>query len=535
MARLRLALLAGLVLAATGLLAAQEKDDKEAPQPAPAGSWKVTAPTLEAAGGQPLLLVRLAKKDGKWSGDLVASNLKGKGTIEKVSVRDKALRFTVQTPALTWACVIKLPGDTKAGKLYGETTFRGGTLPLEMERTTLTSLDPFDLNRESLAKEPPGVAAIGLALNLLRSAEEKKVKPAEARSWAEKAVKSADLYGPGFQRNVLLNIANVLGEQKDFVAVALQYARRAERGLDDKEGPAAQKRVLSVLADVLEQAGKKDEAGKIRARLAKLDFRVKPKTYAGRKAKNKRVVLAEMFTGSQANPTVATTLATTALLKTFKPTELALIEYHLHLTQPDPLACEEGEERFAAYRNGVKGLPVLVFNGRLTVPNGGGAEDAQERYENYVESTESLLEEAPKAELSVKASRKGGKVIITAEVSKVAVKSDDVRLRLVLVEPTVRYKGLNGQAVHHNVARAMPGGVEGFALKGKTTKKTVTVDLALVRKKINEYLDKVKKKRDFPDKQRPLEMKQLRVIAFVQNDAKGEVLQAAQVDVPAAE
>jgi hypothetical protein len=530
MARLRIALLAALVVTAAGVLAAQ---DTPKDQPAPAGTWKISLPTLEETGGRPVLIVKLTRTGGKWNGEIAASALRGKSTLEKLSVSDKnkRMRFTVKAPTFTLPCEIKLPADRKTDKLYGETQFRKAPMPVEMERTTLTSLDQFDQNRDTLAREPLGIQAIGLALSLLREAGEKKVKPTEARAWAEKALKSAELYGPGVQRDVLLGVANVLGQQKGFETIALQYARRAERQLDEKEGPAAVKKVLGVLADVLEKAGKTDEAKTVLARVMKLDFRVKPKTYAGRKAKNDRVVLAEVFTSAQANPAVASDMATAALLKTFKPTEVAVIEYHLHFPQPDPLSCADAEERVGFYGKAVQRLPLVLLNGKMSLPGGGGPEDAQERYDDYVEAIEPLLEDAPKAELNVSATLKGGKVHIAADVSKVAVKGDDIRLRLVLVEPTVSYKGLSGQTIHHNVARAMPGTPEGVVIKGKTTKKSFTVDLADLRKKLAAYLDKVAEKRDFPDKERPMNLKKLRVIGFVQNDANGEVLQAVQADV----
>jgi hypothetical protein len=524
-------LLAGLVLAASGLLAAQDTTKEP---PAPAGTWKFILPTLPKAEGRPILILKLTSKGTKWNAEVVSAALEGKASMEKVSVTDKAARFTVKTATFELPCVIKLPADRKTAKLYGEATLGKRVMPAEMERTTLTSLHPFDLNRESLAKEPLGIVSIGLALSLMRQAEEKKAKPAEVRSWAEKAVKAADLYGPGVQRDILLNIANTLGEQKGFEVLALQYARRAERQLDEKEPPAAQKVVLDVLAETLEKAGKTDEAKKVLARIKKLDFRLRAKTYAGRKAKSDRVVLAEVFTGAQAEPAVATTMATAALLRTFKPTELALVEYHLHFPKPDPLACAEVEERAAFYGKHVERMPVVLLNGKVKLPGGGGVEDAQERYDSYVEAIEPLLDEAAGAKLNVTATRKGSKVTINAEVSKVSSK-DDIRLRLVLVEPTVKYKGANGQTIHHNVARAMPGGEAGTQVKGKSFKKSFTVDLAKLRKDINAYLDKVKEKREFPDKERPLEMKNLRVIAFVQNEDKGEVMQAAQVDVKGGE
>ena len=66
-------------------------------------------------------------------------------------------------------------------------------------------------------------------------------------------------------------------------------------------------------------------------------------------------------------------------------------------------------------------------------------------------------------------------------------------------------------------------------------KKTFTVDVEELRKKLKAYLDKYGEKRPFPNKDRPLELKKLRVIAFVQNDKNGEVMQSAQVEVGGAE
>jgi hypothetical protein len=54
---------------------------------------------------------------------------------------------------------------------------------------------------------------------------------------------------------------------------------------------------------------------------------------------------------------------------------------------------------------------------------------------------------------------------------------------------------------------------------------------ASLKKKLADYLDKHAAKRPFPGKERPMELKKLKVVAFVQNDRGGEVLQAAQVDV----
>jgi hypothetical protein len=98
----------------------------------------------------------------------------------------------------------------------------------------------------------------------------------------------------------------------------------------------------------------------------------------------------------------------------------------------------------------------------------------------------------------------------------------------------VRYSGGNGLRVHHHVVRAFPGGVKGLAVKNKTAKQAVSVDLDQLRKDLSTYLAEYEKKdaeNKFPNPQRPLELKNLRVVAFLQNDATNEVLQAVEVEV----
>src|SRR5439155_104828 len=148
------------------------------------------------------------------------------------------------------------------------------------------------------------------------------------------------------------------------------------------------------------------------------------------------------------------------------------------------------------------------------------------------EAIKPLLEKPAKAKIQLSATLKDGKVDINAEVSDLEETGNDVRLRLALVEEVVDYKGGNGIPSYHNVVRALPGGADGLALKQKTAKQSVSVDLAELRKKLTSYLDKyVEKEGPFPSKDRPLELKKLKVVAFVQNDDSIEVLQAVQAEV----
>src|SRR5262249_37285266 len=153
---------------------------------------------------------------------------------------------------------------------------------------------------------------------------------------------------------------------------------------EPKESPASLKRVLSVLAATLEKAGKADEAKEVLARVKKLDFRIKPKPYTERKGKSDRVVLVELFTGAQLAPGQAVAMAFDALEKTFKPSEGVFLEYHLSTPQPAPLTCPDSEARAKSYDDKIRGLPTAMLNGNVSAAGGGAAEDATERYEDYV-------------------------------------------------------------------------------------------------------------------------------------------------------
>jgi hypothetical protein len=330
---------------------------------------------------------------------------------------------------------------------------------------------------------------------------------------------------------VVLDVAELLGQQTGYETVALQYARQAERMLDPKERPTVQKRVLDVLASALTKAGKTDDAKEVEARLKKLDFKIKPEAYAGRKSKSERVVLVELFTGAQCPPCVAADLAFDALDKTFKPSEVILLQYHLHVPGPDPLTNPATENRAKFYGQAVDGTPTILINGKPGPAGGGDLADAPEKYAEYVAALTPLLETAAKAKLTATATRKGDKIDVNAEISGLAETGDDIRLRFVLVEEQVDYTGGNKLPSHHHVVRALPGGPDGIALKEKTAKKTVTVNLGDLRKDLTDYLDKYAARRPFPNKERPLDLKKLFIVAFVQNDENGEVLQATQVEV----
>jgi hypothetical protein len=499
--------------------------------PPPAGNWKVVFP-LQSDPTQALWLLKLEHKDGKWTATILDSAQDvPKAAIENLKVDKDQLRFGLKLPSQTIQFEGRLPKD-KETKILGSISLGSNTGPAILEATSVTALDPFQLNKETLAQHKEGVPVVRAALKLLGEAQAQKARPEEVRSWADRAAKAAEPFG-NWYRDVILTIAEILEEQEGQTAVALQYARQAERLLEPKDPPAFQKRVLTALAVALEKSGKADEAKEIKARSDKIQL-VKVTPYAGRKADSKRAVLVELFTGTQSPPCVAAELAFEALGRTYKPTEAVFLEYHLHHQRgPDPLTSPASVERGKFYGSGVENTPVILFNGRpvQAVFGGGGFNEAQRKYDEYTRVIDLLLERPAKATLTVSATRKEQDITIKADVADLAETGPDVRLRLVLVEDKVAYLGGNGVPSHYHVVRDFPGGAEGMALKEKTGTRTVTVNLEELRKKLKEYLEKTNAERPFPVKTWPLDLKGLSVIAFVQNDDSGEVLQAAQVQV----
>jgi hypothetical protein len=503
-----------------------------------AGKWKLEL--LVQGQHATVWLIRLDTKEGKTTGSILAAaeGFPGDASVENVRVADGTLHFGVKLEGQTWTFDGKLP-DGNAPVVRGVVDLGGkGIMPAHLERTSLTGLDSYELAKETLAKKPNDAQLFEAALNLLKQAGAKKATPEEVRGWAERAFKAADAYGPRWQEELALRMAEALAFQPGLAPVAVEYARRAERLMPQDGDAATRLRTLKALSTALKRADKEAEAKGIDAQIDKLDLKAyedyarkalpfKPETFAGRKDSSTRVVLVELFTGAQCPPCVAADLAFDALGKTYKPTEVALLQYHIHVPRFDPLANPDSEARQRYYSDAIQGTPTILFDGKAEAGGGGFVDDAKDKYKEYREVLDPLLNAAPRAKIKASAVQKGGKIDITAEVTDLEEPGDRTRLRLALVEDWAQYQGANRLRYHHHVVRAMPGGGSGLALKDKTGKLTTSIDLEELRKELNRYLDS----RKFPEDRPSVDLKRLSVVAFVQNDKTKEILQSAQVPV----
>lgn len=505
----------------------------------PAGNWKLTF-TGENKEGEKipntLWLVKLELKDKKWTGS-VLNTREGvpATTLENLKVTGDRVQFTLRLAnKQELSFEGQVPKEANK-KILGSLLLGSQLVVAELSPTKITSFDSFELNKDILAHSTDGPELFDAVIELLGMAADKKVKPEEVRGWAAKALKAADPYGPRWKRELAVRIAQVLTKQEGFAPVALQFIRQAERQLEPTDSITDQLRVLQILSAALKQSAKPDEDKEVDARIDKImEKLVKVEPFAGRKGKNDRAVLVELFTGAQCPPCVAADLAFDAVAKTYKPTDVVLLQYHLHIPGPDPLTNADTEKRAEFYDDDLGGTPTVFFNGK---PNsgatGGALTNAEDRYQGFCKAINPLLETPAAVKLKATAKRSGDKIDIAAEASNVEEPGEKMRLRLVLTEEKVRYQGSNNMRYHHHVVRAFPGGPEGVALKEKNGKHSATVNLAELRKALTKYLDTTAKKQPFPNNDRPLDLKKLRVVAFVQNDKTKEVLQAVQVPVAA--
>jgi hypothetical protein len=513
----------------------------------PAGSYRLTA-VFER--GSFTALLSFAPVGNGWTGQFLGSlepTEQNPPTVRDVQVAGDRFRFSLGLlggPAMRFDG--KLPAG--AGPIPGSLTAGETIVPVTLEPSALAKFDRTGLLKEIAATAPPGPIFYAAVGELLTSATASKAPVADVKALADRAAKVAEAHGVRWQMHILLTMARALGSQPAYIAVALDLARRADKLLDPADEVGVQLAVLDLLKRLSTQANDTAALGPLEARIDALEARdyrdyrdylaaspARPEPYPGRKAHSDRVALVELFTGADDPPSQAAELAFDALGRVFKPTEVVRLQYHLNDPDADPLATKVGAARWAYYRarlGGSAGIPAFYVNGRPGAPGGGPAEVAAIKLKQYRALIDPQLDTAPAAALQLTAQRTGEKVTITAKVSGLAKPAAAVRLRLAIAETLVRYRGGNGVRYHQCVVRGFAGPPDGAPLPRTAAQEQAVVDVAALRAALAADLDECQKKNPgvvFAD--RPLGLRSLVVVGFIQDDATHEVLQAAQAEV----
>lgn len=242
-----------------------------------------------------------------------------------------------------------------------------------------------------------------------------------------------------------------------------------------------------------------------------------------------RIVLCELFTGSECPPCVGADAATTALEATYKKSELIVLRYHQHIPGPDPLANDDTQERMESYQ--AQGTPSLFINGRQFAAAGGFMPEVPRSYKMLRSLIDPYLREKIDLKINLTASAAEGKVSVGAVAAGLKNFPDHVRMRLALTEDKIPFVAGNGIRTHEMIVRAMPGGAKGVGpAEGKLAYEE-EIDLSRLKAQLLRQLKRVEGEVAAPFPQKPLDLKALHLVAFLQDQRTGEVLQAAAIPV----
>ena len=302
----------------------------------------------------------------------------------------------------------------------------------------------------------------------------KKGDAAAAETLLQETVKANPTYGPA-----LLALARIEDKRGDSAHALEHYLTAASAGaLPSADSTAAHNLYRKTHGS---DAGFEDELDKIYRE--KFPNPVKPEPYQPAVAsKINRVVLLEMFTGSGCGPCVSADLAMDAVIERYPSNLIVPVAYHENIPQPDPMVVSGGEGRREYYK--IRGVPTFNIDGALGRLGGGARANTPGTYSSYIAKIDKELAVPATAVINLAAIGEGDLVSVTASVSKLASKSKDLRLHLLLVERELRFMGENGIRFHPMVVRAMAGDKgAGIPIKGNGTTK-YTFNLAAIREDV---------------------------------------------------
>lgn len=270
---------------------------------------------------------------------------------------------------------------------------------------------------------------------------------------------------------------------------------------------------------------------------------VSPSKYVADPKRSTRVVLAEVVTGAGCEPCTSVDLAFDAALHRYDATELALIVYHMHAPTSDPLANHSDEERIDFY--GEDSAPSVYLDGKRVDVGEGLQTETPRVFDSLTHAVDARLAVTAGANLQVTAKLDGSRVDVRVSGKDLQSPNAGRHLQIALVENEVSYSGENGFRFHPMVVRNVAQSSKnksGFPLP-KAAKFDVDYSFDLDQivaanlKYYDEYITDLKARTGisatFREKRDRIDAHKLSVVAFVQDDSTKEILQSAEVAVPA--
>ncbi len=270
-----------------------------------------------------------------------------------------------------------------------------------------------------------------------------------------------------------------------------------------------------------------------------------PGKAAAQKSKTGKVVLVELFTGSECGSCQSADKAFDYLSEYYPRTAVVLLENHLHIPQPDPITNPDTWDRYMMY-GGNFGTPTVVIDGTQKIIGGGPLYIGQNRFNVYHHFIKRSLGKTPPLTIEGTAQLTGGKIAVEIQLHTAKKNRKDTlltRLYIALVEKSIDYTGGNGISRHAFVLRKLFDGIKGAPIKltNSVEKITQSVELSQIERELQNYLDNVAKHpswrssfANFPGwKTRPdrINPSNVAIVAWIQDPESREVLQSFYCDV----
>jgi hypothetical protein len=247
----------------------------------------------------------------------------------------------------------------------------------------------------------------------------------------------------------------------------------------------------------------------------------------------KRMVLAELLTGSGCPPCVGMDLAFDALLERYSRADVAVLLYHQNRPKPDPMTNPNSMARYDYFE--AHGVPTVAIDGKPQT-GGGGHDQAAEFAARYAGQIDKELLTEAGATIELKASLTGRGIPVNVRIGGIDPAAH-LKLHIVVAEKTIRYSGESGIRFHPMVVRS----VAQIAVDGASPRTfDQTFDLDKIAAEIHAYHDAFEKHDDrfntdgtfrWPDRLEHIDADRLAVVAFLEDDATKAILQAASIDL----
>ncbi len=261
---------------------------------------------------------------------------------------------------------------------------------------------------------------------------------------------------------------------------------------------------------------------------------------SGKKNTTGKTVFAELFTGAECGPCVASDHAFDKLSEYYTRNDLVILEYHVHIPGPDPMTNPDSYKRYQYY-GGDFGTPTVFIDGGEKMIGGGGNFVASNRFRVYNHLVEKNIKRKPGVTIRGSAVMENDvvNVVLKLTPSKATPKSP-LTVHVALVEKSIAYTGANGVSRHIFVVRDLVNGAEGELVKfgKKDVRYTTSINVDDVRKGVSAYLDDPTKDPSWrgtftgwKERTDTIDRTNLAVVAWVQDNTTKEVFQSHFIDV----